>query len=89
MVLVEVRLCLVHVLPEALLLELAVVGGGADEVGGRAGDPALVDLVRLVGQGGLGRLGYQLGAGEQFAGGLGRVVLVLLAGIAGVRIRLH
>lgn len=78
-VLVEVALGLLHVLAEALLLELAVVAGGVEEVGGGPGDPGPVDLVGLVAEGGLGGLRHELGAGHEVAG-VGRLVGVGMRG---------
>lgn len=76
----EVSLGLLHVLAVALLLELAVVAGGVEDVGGGSGDPGPVDLVGLVAEGVPGGLRHDLGAGHELA------VVGLVVGVA-VRLR--
>lgn len=65
MVLVEVILRLPDVLPQLPFLELRVVRSRAEDVAGGAGDLGLVDLVGLVVERRLGRVGHYFGTGEE------------------------
>ncbi|CAA0825537.1 Heparanase-like protein 1 [Striga hermonthica] len=74
----EIVLGLVDVLPDALgPVQLAVLGAGFEEVCSGAGDFILVEFLRLVAELGLGRVGDDLGAGEEVGVGGGLVVRVV------------
>lgn len=61
LVLVEISLSLLHILPKALLLQLAIVGGGAQNISCCACDPGFIHFLRFMVEGGLGCLCNYLG----------------------------
>lgn len=61
----EIALSFIHVLPEALLLELSIVRGGGEQVLRSFRHLCLVYLAALVAEGGLGSLSHYLGTGEE------------------------
>lgn len=81
MVLAEVVLSLVDILSDPLVvIQLAVVGGGVEQISGGAGELGLVVLLRLVAEVGLGGFGDDLGAVEEI--GFGGLPVVI--GVVGV-----
>ncbi|RZS26009.1 hypothetical protein BHM03_00059295 [Ensete ventricosum] len=88
-VLMEITLGLLHVLPELPVLQLRVMGCGAEQVGGGSGRHRLIDLVGLVAEGRVGCVSQHFGTGEEMR--WIRVMLVALraAFSPGRMIRIH